>query len=663
MNSDQLKTNLLATIAAACASLCIVAATSAERSVAENGEWIQAILAEPILEPGAPLRELRSFVASRIPDFAPPESKTEWQSRANTIRRELLENVFLRGEASKWRKAKLSAQWLDSIPGDADYVIRKFRYEALPGMWFPALLYEPTQLRDKAPVCINVNGHDKLGKATPEKQRRCINLAKRGILAFSFEFLEMNQLQSKGNRHNSLMQIDLCGTSGVAPFLLALTRGLDVALAHPHADAERVGVAGLSGGGWQSIVLAALDERITLANPVAGYSSMHSRIEASRDVGDSEQIPTDLCTVADYTHLTALVAPRPLLLTYNAKDNCCFLPETTLPMLENAGRPMYRMYDAEKLLRTHINYEPGTHNFERDNREAFYRLLRDCFYSGDKNWTAKDIPLEDAALKSSEELLVPLPAGNATLHTLALQLSRSLPKGEAFAQKGADALQERAAARERLRRIVRTPKYETKLIASGETTTGSIRAKRWSIEFDDEWTLPAVEFIPDSARVTTILFGDEGRAELQALIIERLARQERVFAVDPLAFGEAFCGIKAMELQMVSTVGERPLGIQAAQISALAALLQRREPEQSVTLTAVGPRAGLVALVTAALEPDAISGVSLIDSWDSLKEFIRQNMEFADAPEFATFALLEEFDIPRLETLISPRPVVRAARR
>ena len=59
-----------------------------------------------------------------------------------------------------------------------------------------------------------------------------------------------------------------------------MQRGLDVAARHirtptPSASA----VTGLSGGGWQTIILSSLDPRVTLANPVAGYSSFVTRTQ------------------------------------------------------------------------------------------------------------------------------------------------------------------------------------------------------------------------------------------------------------------------------------------------------------------------------------------------------------------------------------------------
>src|SRR5262249_14900902 len=151
-------------------------------------------------------------------------------------------------------------------------------YECLPGLWIPALLYEPEMLAEakaasdrNVPVVLNVNGHDPNGKAAEYKQIRCINLAKRGLLALNIEWFGMGQLRHADLAHTKMNQLDLCGSSGIAPFYLAMSKGIDLLLKHPHADPQRVAVAGLSGGGWQTIFISGLDSRVTLANPVAGY--------------------------------------------------------------------------------------------------------------------------------------------------------------------------------------------------------------------------------------------------------------------------------------------------------------------------------------------------------------------------------------------------------
>ena len=111
----------------------------------------------------------------------------EWEAAAKKMRADVLEKVVFRGKAKEWRDAKGKVEWLETIEGGPGYRIRKLRYEALPGMWIPALLYEPLELKGKVPVVLNVNGHDGKGKAAEYKQLRCINLAKRGMLALNLE--------------------------------------------------------------------------------------------------------------------------------------------------------------------------------------------------------------------------------------------------------------------------------------------------------------------------------------------------------------------------------------------------------------------------------------------------------------------------------------------
>ena len=155
----------------------------------------------------------------------------------------MLEKVVFRGEAAEWRDADGKVEWLDTIEGGEGYRIKKLRYEALPGLWIPALLYEPDEARRaKCRSFLNVNGHDGNGKAADYKQIRCINLAKRGMHRPERRVVRHGPAPQARLRATTRMnQLDLCGTSGLAPFYLAMKRGLDVLLAHPtrRPDARR----------------------------------------------------------------------------------------------------------------------------------------------------------------------------------------------------------------------------------------------------------------------------------------------------------------------------------------------------------------------------------------------------------------------------------------
>ena len=617
-------------------------AFAAEPSSGEKGP-----LAEAILAPNQTTVEVQVFTATRVPAMAPAAAAADWSATAATLRRRVLDEVVLRGEARAWASAPVRVDWLDTLATPHGYSIRKLRYEVVPGLWLPALLYQPDRLAGRVPVVLNLNGHEKTGVATPYIQERCINLAKRGILALNPEWLGRGQLlEEKGLDHYRMNQLDLCGTSGLAVFHLAAKRALDVALSLPGADSDRVAVTGLSGGGWQTIFLSALDERVRLANPVAGYSSYVTRVQfPSLDLGDSEQTPSDLATVVDYTHLTAMMAPRPTLLSYNAKDNCCFRADYALAPLVQAAAPVFRLAGAADRLQQHVNHDPG-HNYGRDNREAFYRFLRDQLLDGAADFPLSEIPSE-AEVRPAEALRVPLPAGNHDFHTLALRLSAHLP----VAGK---------PDRARLRDIVRVPAYRVAAALAGAARAGDADVNRWRLRMDNDWTVPAVELAPPGARSTVLLLADAGRASAEARVRELLAAGRRVVAVDPFYFGESkIAGQPGLFAILVAAVGERPLGIQAGQVAAVARWLSRERGLGPVEVATEGPRTGLIGLVAAALEPDVIGGLVQREAMTSLREIIRGDLTVMQRPEQFCFGLLREFDVPQIKALVAPQSLSR----
>lgn len=638
---------------------CLILAASHAAVYADDNRVtaVRALLEHDLLPEELPLHEVEDFTEARTPLMPDLTSVEAWQAEADRIRRDVLEKVVFRGAAAGWRDAETRVEWLDTIAGGEGYHIKKLRYEALPGLWIPALLYEPDELRGKAPVALNVNGHEAKGKAAPYKQIRCINLAKRGMLALNVEWLGMGQLRGEGYVHYRMNQLDLCGTSGLAPFYLAMSRGLDVLLSHPHADPERVAVAGLSGGGWQTITISSLDPRVTLANPVAGYSSFRTRARNHSDLGDSEQTPSDLGSVADYTHLTALRAPRPTLLTFNAKDNCCFAADHALQPLLDAASPVYKLFGVEDRLRSHINYDPGNHNFERDNREAFYRAIGDFFYTGDETFSAIEIESE-AEVKTAEELHVELPGENADFHTLALGLAKDLPRRAPPPEADEELPAWRAGRVEELQSILRTQRFNVVAEDAGSEVQGDVRATFWRLRIGDAWTVPAVELSAGEPEPTALLVADGGRTAACESAAELLDRGFRVVAVDPFYWGESrIAKSDSLFALLTASLGDRPAGIQASQIAAVARWLKNDRNDGGVAVYAVGGRACLAALGAAAIEDNAIQRITLRDSLGSLQEVIEENGSVEQAPELFCFGLLEKFDIRDLATLIAPRPV------
>lgn len=621
--------------------LLILASSAALAQTKPARTDVGELLSRPILAAEQTRIDAQVWTAARVPVLDLPPTREAWQTHADDLRRRILDEIVYRGEAREWRRQKASVERFGEIAGSG-YIVRKLRFEAVPGLHVPALLYEPVPApAGPTPVVLNFNGHEGTGLGNSYHQARCINLAKKGLYAINVEWIGQTQLATEGLQHYRMNQLDLVGTPGLAVFYESLRRTLDIAVGLPHADASRIAVTGLSGGAWQTTVLSALDTRVALANPVAGYSSYVTRAQwPDKDLGDSEQTPSDLASVADYTHLSALVAPRPLLLTYNAKDSCCYRADYALGPLVQQVAPVFRLLGASERFAWHVNYDDG-HNYERDNREAFYRFLHTRLLGGSPAFDPREIDVT-SEIRDPSALTVPVPKDNADFRSLALRIAADFPR-------------EGTADRQRLGEIVRYRRHETRAEDAGSAGAASF----WKLHMNG-WTVPLVEIAPPSPRGTTLLLADGGRASAHADARRLLGGNQRVAALDPFYFGESSLGKRDFLFALlVSALGERPLGIQAGQVAASARWLAARHGSP-IRLEARGPRTSLIALVAAALEPEAIGRVQVHDSWSSLRQVFEQNISAQQMPEMFTFGLLEAFDVPQIEQLVGSRLVTDA---
>ena len=233
-----------------------------------NSTLVDPLLAQHLQSPSVVANELQHFMLQRVPPLQLPATAKQWDLDAAKIRAHQLSVVY-----HGWPQA-----WVDSAPKfekvgvieRKGYRIVKLRYEIVPGFESTALLYEPAHMTGKMPAILDVNGHGPGGKAVEHKQKRCINQARRGIIALSPEFINFGELTAAGSEHDNVGLLDLAGDNGLGLFYLAMRRGIDYLYNDPDVDRTRIGVTGLSGGGFQTIVLSALDTRVGPAAPAAG---------------------------------------------------------------------------------------------------------------------------------------------------------------------------------------------------------------------------------------------------------------------------------------------------------------------------------------------------------------------------------------------------------
>lgn len=605
------------------------------------------ILAEQVQPQEVTAYQLRLYFRNRIAKLPSPASPQQWTSEAKALRQRLLNDVVFHGWPKEWEEAPPRFEDLGPVPGGKGYRMRKLRYEIVPGFWSTAVLYEPETISGKAPAILNVNGHvGAPGKAVDYKQKRCINQALRGIVALNLEWLGCGELFGKENDHAFGAHLDLAGANSVGLFYLAMRKGLDYLAAHPAVDRSRIGMTGLSGGGWQTIVLSALDERIAAAVPVAGHASFLSRLERMADIGDIEQNPADMFASVDYAHLAAMRAPRPTLLIYNAEDNCCFRAPFVKQENFHAVVPFFRLYGKEEALGWHENTDPSDHNYQLDNRQQSYRFFARWFglkAGGD------EIPV-GAEVKSFEELAAGLPKDNLTILGLARKIAASAPRP---ASPSAGLLKGTVRFR---------PVGVERAWIAGNTKRKGLETLSYRLEFNDglsatgTW-LKAIG-VPESAPATIVL-ADGGRKDASAEIAGRVNRGEQVLALDLLFTGETVPGQRGSPalVNVFSTLGERVLGVQAAHLLAAAHWLERLSGKGRVRLEVSGMRTQVIGLTAAALEPGVFPEIVVRNGITSLQRLLDAPVEARAAPELFCLDLYRHFDIDSLARLAVPAAI------
>jgi dienelactone hydrolase len=609
---------------------------------------IGSALQAAVQTPEVTYYQLQTYLMKRIARPHPPARREEWVIEAAKLRRHMLNDVIYHGWPQNWVDAPPHFEQVAVIETGKGYRLRKLRYEIVPGFWSTAILYEPAILPGRVPAILNLIGHEPDGNAVEYEQKRCINFAKRGMLALSLSWIGFGEMAQPENSHDSTAALDLVGSSAVGFFYLSMRRGLDYLAALPQADPARLGVTGLSGGGWQTVLLSGLDERVAVAAEVAGFGAQPSNLTRPEDTDELEESASDLTVDEDYPFLVALRAPRPTLLIHNAEDDCCFRADLVKPYIYEPIRPFFALFGQEEALAWHENHDPGTHNYQLDNRQHAYAFFSQHFHLPSNS---EEI-VSDSEIRTPQELAVGLPANSLTVRALAKQLSAHNERSQTVADK--------VAARAKLQSVIRL-KLVSLEAAWRMANSKHLGLETLSYRFDFDnglsatgiW-LKAISAKPDAP--VSIVLNDHGYKASEAMVKERVNRGEQVLALDTILNGATMPKQSdgAVWPMMLVANGDRPLGLEVAQLLATTKWLQKTTGHPTIRLETDGTRSQMVALIAAALEPALFSGLVTHEGLSSLGGLLDGPMVFRTTPDLFCLDLYKYFDIDGLRAMGAP---------
>ena len=244
------------------------------------------------------------------------------------------------------------------------YTVENFAIETLPGIYVAGSIYKPLNIKGKYPIMLNPNGHFGQGRYNKELQTRYATLARMGCIAISWDIFAWGEssLQFDASMH----RMSAANTMQV----LNAIRILDYILTLKEADHTRVGITGGSGGGSMTMMLSAIDPRITLSVPVVMLSS-----HFSGGCPCESGMPAHLCGGrTNNVEIAAMFAPKPQLVISDGKDWTSTVPELEFPFMKR----IYSFYNAESKLENEHFPEEG-HDYGLSKRMAMYQFVAKHF--------------------------------------------------------------------------------------------------------------------------------------------------------------------------------------------------------------------------------------------------------------------------------------------
>ncbi|WP_406697493.1 CocE/NonD family hydrolase [Singulisphaera sp. Ch08] len=203
---------------------------------------------------------------------------------------------------------------VETVDGEG-YRIEKIVIEAAAGVPVPCSVYVPKSGGLRKPALLCPHGHS--GRDRPVYQNAYQRLAKAGFIVLAKD--GWGKQERRGTGHGAAGgQLALTGTELMALELFDNVRCIDYLLTRPDVDAERLGMAGLSGGGSQTLYMGAVENRLKAVSPTCAVTTFRS------DLADTTmcvcELAHDVLTVGDHGLFLAMAYPRPVLVVNGTND-------------------------------------------------------------------------------------------------------------------------------------------------------------------------------------------------------------------------------------------------------------------------------------------------------------------------------------------------------
>jgi uncharacterized protein len=292
-------------------------------------------------------------------------NRQEWETRKEMLRENILKGMNL---SPLPHRTPLNAVISQKRIHDG-YSVENVYLESIPGFYLCGNLYRPLDSSKIHPGILCPHGHfdgDSLGawgRFHPDLQKRCATFARMGAVVFSYSMFGWGGESAKQLDSTAIIEkpeTETIAKNHSVPLALTMQtwnsiRALDFLETLPEVDKKNIGVTGASGGGTQTFLLAALDDRVTVSVPVVMVSCHFfggCNCESGLPIHQSAKHFTNNAEIA------AMVAPKPMLMISDGADWTKNEPQVEYPFIKRT----YSFYNAENNVEN-VHFPEGVHDY------------------------------------------------------------------------------------------------------------------------------------------------------------------------------------------------------------------------------------------------------------------------------------------------------------
>jgi hypothetical protein len=489
-------------------------------------------------------------------------SKVRTEADLLKLRAELKESVLQMIGGLPTEKTELKATITGRVQGNG-FHIEKLLYQSLPGLYVTALVYVPENAGPHPAVLVPA-GHAANGKI--HYQDLCQRLVRRGYLVISWDPVgqgERSQFwDAKANKSRYNL---ICAEHAVLGNLAYLAganlarwevwdgmRAVDYLLTRPDVDSRRISITGTSGGGFQTALLGALDDRINAVIPSCYITELPMRVENRIFVDPDSDPEQDLfgfiARGVDHAGLLLMMYPRPLMVATAALD---FFPVQGAHKTYAEVSSFYERFGHADQIAFVESY--NTHQYSLQNQEAAMDFLDRFNKMPVRHGLPSVTLLEESNLRvtNSGQVSVDYPDGRSLLTFIAdYSAEHERNSQNTLAQLYRSEFDPEISSWKVARYDGASPSREVRWEPMGNNTVGEVHIDRYLLHHSTYLEMPLLHFYKEggSHQESVLWLSVEGKAtEKDWPSIHRLIDEGHdVFSFDFRGLGETRMNYRAV---------------------------------------------------------------------------------------------------------------------